>query len=474
MQGEHLARFYIGGRWVVPVGSGRWPVMNPATEETVAEVSLGTEADVDAAVAAARKAFESFALTSREERLELMDRVIIEYRKRSEDLAQAVTTEMGAPVRLARSAHVPAGITHFETTMDALAQLPTDERLGPSRIWYEPVGVCGLITPWNWPLNQIAAKVAPALAAGCTMVLKPSEIAPLSAVIVAEILDAAGVPHGVFNLVHGDGASVGAALSSHPGIDMISFTGSTRAGIEVARAAAPTVKRVTQELGGKSPNVILDDANLREVLGRDIPQVMANSGQTCNACARILVPEGWVDEASDIAREVVERLRVGSPEAPGVDIGPLASAAQFEKVQDLIRSGIEDGAQLVCGGPGRPDGLTRGYFTRPTVFGRVALDLRIAVEEVFGPVITISGYTDVEDAIRLANNTPYGLSARVSSSDPERAYAVARRLRTGMVHVNGTPTTPGTPFGGYKRSGNGREYGAHGLREFLEVKAVHG
>lgn len=474
MLGGHLGRFYIHGRWVEPAGARRLPVVNPATEESVGELALGTAADVDAAVVAATEALTSYARTSREERLTILSRVIVEYRRRSDELALAVTTEMGAPTLLARNGHVSGGITQLETTIAALSQLPTEDRVGASRIWYEPVGVCGLITPWNWPLNQMLAKIAPALAAGCTMVLKPSESAPLSALIVAEVLEAAAVPPGVFNLVQGEGAVVGAAISGHPGIDMVSFTGSTKAGIEVARAAAPTVKRVTQELGGKSPHIILDDADLHEVLAREIPLVMANSGQTCSACARILVPHQWLDEAAEIARAVVEPLRVGPPEDARVDLGPLASAAQFEKVQDLIRSGIESGAELVCGGLGRPEGLTRGHFVRPTVFGRVASDARIAVEEIFGPVVTLSGYDDTEDALRLANDTPYGLSSRVSSSDLERAYAVARRLRAGMVHINGTPTTPGTPFGGYKASGNGREYGVHGLREFLEVKAVHG
>ncbi len=467
-------RFYIGGAWVDPSSDATLDVINPATEQPIATIALGAQADVDAAVAAARAAFDGFAATSREERIALLQRVIAGYQERAGDLAAVVSQEMGAPAGLAEHAQVPIGLGHLATALATLQDFEFEQQVGTSTVVLEPVGVCAFITPWNWPLNQIAAKLAPALAAGCTIVLKPSEIAPLNAVIVAEILDAAGVPPGVFNLVHGDGPTVGAALSSHPEIDMVSFTGSTRAGIEVARNAAPTVKRVAQELGGKSANVILDDADLEAVVSRDVFGMYVNTGQSCNATSRMLVPAARMAEAAEIARRATEQVSVGAPDAEGTAVGPVVSQAQFEKVQGLIEQGIAEGATLVAGGPGRPEGLETGYYVRPTVFADVTNDMTIAREEIFGPVLSIIGYDDEDDAVRIANDTTYGLGGAVSSSDPARARAVARRLRTGMVHVNGAPIQVDVPFGGYKQSGNGREFGAHGLREFLEVKTIFG
>jgi aldehyde dehydrogenase (NAD+) len=380
---------------------------------------------------------------------------------------------MGAPLKLANAAQAPSGIGHFMTTLEVLKNYPFEEDMGATRIVREPVGVCGFITPWNWPINQIACKVAPALAAGCTMVLKPSEVAPLNAIIFAEILDEAGVPPGVFNLVNGDGPTVGVALSSHPDIDMMSFTGSTRAGIEVAKNAAATVKRVAQELGGKSANIILDDADFPKVVARDMFGMCLNSGQSCNAPTRMLVPHSRMDEAAAIAKAAAEQVKVGDPRGADTVIGPVVSGAQFDKIQTLIEKGIQEGAKLETGGPGRPDGLNRGYYVRPTVFSHVRNDMTIAREEIFGPVLSLIGYEDDDDAVRIANDTVYGLSGYVSGS-PERAKAVARRLRTGNVHLNGAPLDTNAPFGGYKQSGNGREWGKYGLEEFLEVKAIMG
>ena len=471
---EHARQFYIDGAWVEPATSATLDVISPATEQAFATIALGAQADVDRAVAAASAAFESFAATTREERIALLGRIVEGYMARAGDLAAAVSTEMGAPAGLAAHAQVPAGLGHFAVALETLKTYEFEERVGTSTVVSEPIGVCGLITPWNWPLNQIGAKVAPALAAGCTMVLKPSEIAPLNAVIVAEILAEAGVPAGVFNLVQGDGPTVGAALSSHPDIQMVSFTGSTRAGIEVARNAAPTVKRVAQELGGKSANIVLDDADLEAVITRDVAQMYVNSGQSCDAGTRMLVPAERMDEAMDIARRVAEEVPVGAPDAEGTRVGPVVSLAQWNKIQGLIERGIEEGATLVTGGPGRPEGLETGYYVRPTVFGNVTNDMTIARDEIFGPVISLIGYADEDDAVRIANDTTYGLGGYVSSGDPERARRLARRIRTGMVHVNGAPLMFDVPFGGYKQSGNGREFGAHGLREFLETKTIYG
>ncbi|MGA0840374.1 MAG: aldehyde dehydrogenase family protein, partial [Pseudomonadales bacterium] len=408
------------------------------------------------------------------ERIALLERIIEVYKKRLPDLAAAISDEMGAPLKLAGAAQAPSGLGHFMATLEVLKKYEFEEDIGTSHVIREPIGVCGFITPWNWPINQIACKVAPALAVGCTMVLKPSEVAPVNAIIFAEILHEAGVPAGVFNLVNGDGPNVGAALSSHPDVDMMSFTGSTRAGIEVARNAAGTVKRVAQELGGKSANIILDDAEFPKAVARDVFGMCMNSGQSCNAPTRMLVPNARMDEAAAIARAAAEQIKVGDPRAADTVIGPVVSQVQFEKIQKLIEQGIAEGARLEIGGPGRPDGLNRGYYIRPTVFSHVRNDMTIAREEIFGPVLSLIGYEDDEDAIRIANDTVYGLSGYVSSGDPERAKRVARRLRTGNVHLNGAPVDNKAPFGGYKQSGNGREWGIYGLEEFLEVKAIMG
>ena len=471
---QHTGEFYIGGQWVQPLGPASLDVINPATEERIATVALGTAADVDRAVAAARAAFDEYAASSRAARVALLERIVEEYRRRLPDIARATSQEMGAPTALANNSQAPAGLGHFVATLEALRHFDFEERIDSTTIVYEHVGVCGMVTPWNWPLNQIGAKVAPALAAGCTMVLKPSEIAPLNALIVAEVLDAAGVPPGVFNLVNGDGPTVGAALSSHPDIDMISFTGSTRAGIDVARNAAATVKRVAQELGGKSANIVLDDADLEAVIKRDVARVCVNSGQSCNAGARILVPRQLMAEAAAIAGAAVQGIRVGSPDEEGVAIGPVVSERQYDKIQKLIKAGIDEGATLSAGGPGRPQGIARGYFVRPTVFADVTNDMTIAREEIFGPVVTLIAYDDEDHAVRIANDTVYGLSGYVSSKSIERARSIARRIRTGMVHLNGASLDNRAPFGGYKQSGNGREFGMHGLREFLEAKSIYG
>jgi len=467
-------KFYIDGQWVDPAGTQTLAVVNPATEQPIGHIAMGTRADVDRAVAAAKKAFPSWSQSSRETRVALLERIIAIYKDRIGELAQTISSEMGAPMKLAKAAQAPSGLGHLMSTLKVLKAYEFEEDLGTTRVVREPVGVCGLITPWNWPINQIVCKVAPALAAGCTMVLKPSEIAPFNAIVFAQILHDAGVPPGVFNLVNGDGPTVGAALSSHPDIDMMSFTGSTRAGIEVARNAAPTVKRVSQELGGKSANIILDDADFQKAIARDVFGMCMNSGQSCNAGTRMLVPMARMDEAAAIAKAGAERVKVGDPSAEDTTMGPVVSAGQYAKIQALIEKGIAEGARVVTGGPGRPAGLERGYFVKPTVFSHVTNDMTIAREEIFGPVISLIGYKDEEDAIRIANDTPYGLSGYVSSADPARAQAVARRLRTGNVHLNGAPTDPAAPFGGYKQSGNGREWGRYGFEEFLEVKAIMG
>jgi aldehyde dehydrogenase (NAD+) len=470
---EHL-QFYIDGRWVAPVTPKTLDVIDPATEQPIGRISLGSAADVDRAVTAARAAFETYSRTSREERLALLQRIIAAYQARLEDMAQIISLEMGAPLSLAKAAQAPAGLAHFAKMLEVLSSYAFVENRDSTRILHEPVGVCGFITPWNWPVNQIACKVAPALAAGCTMVLKPSEIAPLSAIVFTEVLHEAGVPAGVFNLVNGDGPTVGAAIAAHPGIDMVSFTGSTRAGTQVAKAAADTVKRVAQELGGKSPNIILDDADLQRAVQQGVRSCFLNSGQSCNAPTRMLVPRARHAEAAAIAKATAEKIAVGDPRAEGSALGPVVSAAQFEKVQGLIRAGIDEGAELVAGGPGRPAGLSRGYFVRPTVFANVRNDMRIAREEIFGPVLCILPYENEDEAVRIANDTVYGLSGYVQSADPEHALRVAARLRTGNVHLNGAGPDFGAPFGGYKQSGNGREWGTYGFEEFLEVKAVLG
>ena len=467
-------KFYIDGKWVDPKGKETLDVINPATEEPIATIAMGNREDVDRAVAAAKKAFETFSRTSLEERAALLEKIIEAYKARMQDIAATVSQEMGAPMSLANAAQAPAGLGHLMYSLNALKSFPFEEQVGKARIVREPIGVCGLITPWNWPLNQIAAKVGPAIAAGCTMVLKPSEVAPLNAILFAEVMDAAGVPPGVFNLIHGDGPTVGVALSSHPDVDMMSFTGSTRAGISVAQEAAKTVKRVAQELGGKSPNLILDDASFPEVIARDTFGVCMNTGQSCNAPTRMLVPMARMEEAAAIAKATAEKIKVGDPSSPDTQIGPLVSETQFNKVQALIQKGIDEGAKLETGGVGRPDGLNRGYFVKPTIFSNVSNDMTIAREEIFGPVLSLIGYKDEEDAIRIANDTVYGLSAYVSSGDLEHAAKVGRQIRAGNVHLNGAGVDPGAPFGGYKQSGNGREFSKWGLEEFLETKALLG
>jgi len=469
---EHL-QFYIDGRWVDPTSPATIDVVNPATEAVCGRVSLASAEDVDRAVMAARRAFEGWSQTSRDERIALLDRIIAEYQRRAADLARAVTEEMGAPSALAERAQVPSGLLHLHTAREVLKTYAFERPHGTTLIAREPIGVCGFITPWNWPLNQIAAKVAPALATGCTMVLKPSEVSPFSAVIWTEIFDAAGVPAGVFNLVNGDGPTTGAALSAHPEVDMVSFTGSTRAGIEVARAAAPTVKRVHQELGGKSPNIILDDADFARAVTAGVRSVMGNSGQSCNAPTRMLVPRARLAEAEEAARAAAEKTTVGDPDS-GAHMGPVVSRAQWEKIQSLIEAGVAEGAALVAGGPGLPDGVDRGYYVRPTVFSKVTNDMRIAREEIFGPVVCILPYDDEEDAIRIANDTVYGLAAYVQGADMARVRRVAARLRAGQVNLNGASPDPMAPFGGYKQSGNGREWGEEAFSEFLETKAILG
>ena len=471
---ENQLKFYIDGAWVDPVTARSIDVINPATEEPIAQISLGSAADVDKAVAAARRAFETFSRTSRDERVALLERIIDAFKKRYADLVVAVTSEMGAPLGLSKAAQVASGIGHLQTTLEILKSYEFEHVRGTTLIAREPIGVCGLITPWNWPINQITCKVAPALAAGCTMVLKPSEVAPLDAMILAEILHDAGVPAGVFNLVNGDGPGVGTALSAHPGVDMVSFTGSTRAGILVAKGAADTVKRVTQELGGKSANIILPGADLTKAVTVGVRSIMGNSGQSCNAPTRMMVHSDVHDQALAIAKAAAEAVKVGDPTAEGVTMGPVVSEVQFNKIQGLIQKGIDEGATLVTGGTGRPEGLNRGYYVRPTVFGNVRNDMTIAREEIFGPVLSILPYADVDQAIAMANDTVYGLSGYVFGATIEDARAVAARLRSGNVHLNGAQADFTAPFGGYKQSGNGREWGIFGFEEFLEVKAVFG
>lgn len=467
-------KFYINGEWVTPSGKETLAVINPATEEPIGNIAMGDATDVDRAVAAAKAAFETYSQTTKEERMALLGRIIEVYQKRIPDIAKAISEEMGAPLKLASAAQAPSGLGHLMTALNVLKDFEFEEDIGNTRVVREPAGVCGFITPWNWPINQIACKVAPALAAGCTMVLKPSEVAPFNAVLFAEVLHEAGVPAGVFNLINGDGPVVGAALSSHPDVDMMSFTGSTRAGIEVAKNAAPTVKRVAQELGGKSANIILDDADFTKNISRDVFGMCMNSGQSCNAPTRMLVPAARMDEAAAIAKAAAGNIKVGDPTADDTTIGPVVSEVQFNKIQALIQKGIDEGAKLEVGGVGRPDGLNRGYYIRPTVFSHVTNEMSIAREEIFGPVLSLIGYKDDEEAIKIANDTVYGLSGYISSGDPERARAMARKIRTGNVHLNGAPVDNNAPFGGYKQSGNGREWGKFGFEEFLETKAIMG
>ncbi|MFI5720516.1 aldehyde dehydrogenase family protein [Nocardia sp. NPDC051750] len=468
---EYL-KFYIDGRWVDAASDRTFEVINPATEEVCGKVALGSAADVDAAVGAARIAFPAWAESTVAERLDLFRAIGAEYQKRTGDLAAALTEEMGAPAGLAGGFQVDLAAGHLQTAIEVLQNYRFEEQRGATLFVKEPIGVCGLITPWNWPMNQIAVKVFPALATGCTMVLKPSERSPFTGQIFAEVLAAAGVPAGVFNLVQGDGPSVGVPLSSHPEVDMVSFTGSTRAGIDIARNAAVTVKRVTQELGGKGPNIILDDEDFATNVGQGVADMMGNSGQTCSAPARMLVPSARMQEAAAAAKAATEGITVGDPTGE-VAVGPVVAGSQFERIQALIQKGIDEGATLVAGGPGRPDGLEKGYFVKPTVFVDVTNDMTIAREEIFGPVLVIIGYDTVDDAVAIANDTEYGLSGYVAGRDLDRARAVARRLRAGSVGINGGFDF-GAPFGGYKKSGNGREWGEAGFEEYLEVKGILG
>ena len=466
---------YIEGRWVAPVVMGeRFPVIDPATESQVAEVCMGSAADVDLAVAAASRAFPGFAATPLEARLDALRRINEVFKRRFDEMADAITTEMGAPRDMAREAQAASGPGHIEATIQAAQQLDWEVRIDGSNVVREPIGVCGLVTPWNWPINQILAKVAPAIAAGCTMVLKPSEQAPLSAQLIAEFIDEAGLPAGVFNLVHGNGPSVGHAMSAHPDIEMMSFTGSTRAGVDVAKTAADTIKRVAQELGGKSPNLIFADADLGRALGNAIRRCFYNTGQSCNAPTRLLVEASVYERAVELIKPLAEATKVGDPRQPGRHLGPLSSRIQFERVQRYMQIGIDEGARLVAGGPGRPEGIDRGFFVKPTVFADVHNGMRIAREEIFGPVLSMIPFKDLEDAIAIANDTPYGLAAYLFTSDLDKARTVARRLRAGSVHINGAGQGYMEPFGGFKQSGNGRECGTYGLLDFLELKSING
>ncbi|CAB3795682.1 3-succinoylsemialdehyde-pyridine dehydrogenase [Paraburkholderia caffeinitolerans] len=468
-----LNRFYIGGEWVEPSpGATFFDIVDPASEERTGKLAMGTGQDADRAIAAARQAFASWSESSREERIALLERIAEIYQRRMPEIAEAVRKEMGAPVFLCNALQAPIGLMQLQASIETLRHFEFETTHAKSYVRREAIGVAALVTPWNWPMNQIVAKVAPALAAGCTVVLKPSEITPLDAMIFAEIMHEAGTPAGVFNLVFGEGRVVGARLSSHPDVDMVSITGSTRAGVEVAISAAPTVKRVTQELGGKSALLILDDADLKAAVASGVAQCMANSGQTCVAPTRMLVQRSRYEEALAIAAAAANAVTVGDPADPATRMGPISNRGQYEKVQHMIAVGIEEGARVVAGGPGRPDGLTRGFYARPTIFADVRNDMTIAREEIFGPVLVMIPYDDEEEAIRIANDSIYGLAGYIASGDPERARKVAARLRVGSVRINGAMLDITVPFGGYKTSGNGREYGAEGLAEFLECKSV--
>jgi aldehyde dehydrogenase (NAD+) len=471
---SRAASFYIDGRWVEPASPTWFDVIDPATQTRVERLALGNAEDVDRAVAAARKALPAYAQTPVAERIALLKRIVAIYERRQEEFAEAMRVEMGSPITFSRKFQVPRGWLHLNQMIDVLQRFEFEEAMGSTLIRHEPVGVCGLITPWNWPINQIVVKVAPALAAGCTMILKPSEYSPLSSLLFAEVLDEAGVPAGVFNLVNGDGPGVGAALSAHPDIDMLSFTGSTRAGVLVAKSAAETVKRVAQELGGKSANILLDDVNLQDAVTRGVAACFTNSGQSCSIPTRLLVPRRLMNDAIEIARVAAEGYRVGPTDAESTQLGPLVNHAQWRRVQALIQGGIDEGAQLVTGGVGLPEGIDKGYYVKPTVFAYVTAQMTIAQEEIFGPVLSMIAYDNEAEAIAIANGTPYGLAAYVQSADQQRARDVARQLQAGSVHLNYPPADFAAPFGGVKRSGNGREWGEYGLREYLEVKSMVG
>ena len=471
---SNYLKFYINGEWVNPISSETIEVINPSDESVIALIAAGTKEDIDAAVDAANNAFKSFGFSSKEERITLLENIVVEYEKRSEELAKTISEEMGAPLWLSQVAQVTSGLSHFKDTLEVLKTFEFEGTENNYLIMREPIGVVGMITPWNWPMNQMCTKVASAIAAGCTMVLKPSEITPLCGILFAEILHSAKVPPGVFNLVNGVGPIVGAALSEHPNIDMMHFTGSTRAGVAVAIASAPTVKRVSQELGGKSANIILDDADIEKAVTAGVNHCFMNTGQSCNAPTRMLVSSKNYDKAVEVASKVADSTVVESPETEGVNIGPISNKTQFEKVQRLIQVGIDEGARLVAGGVGLPDGLTNGYFVKPTVFADVTNDMTIAREEIFGPVICILKYDTEEEAIEIANDTPYGLAGYVQSGDEEHAKSVATKIRAGQISINGGVRGPAAPFGGFKTSGNGREHGLSGLHECLETKAIIG
>lgn len=467
-----LKKFYIDGQWVSPQGRAQHDVINPSTEEVVGTIAMGNAADVDLAVAAAKCAFPSFSRTTVSQRKDMIMAIVEALKARNDEIADAISKEMGAPMSLARAAQAPSGEQHFGEIIRVLEKFEFEEQWGSTLVRKEPIGVVALITPWNWPMNQIACKVAPALAAGCTMVLKPSENAPLDAIILADIMDKVGVPAGVFNLIHGDGASVGGPLCSHKDVDMVSFTGSTRAGVMISQSAAPTIKRVALELGGKSANIIMPDAPLEKAIAMSVHVCMNNTGQSCNAPTRLLVPKNLYPKVAEIAKKTAESITVGAPES-GALLGPIANKMQFEKVKSMIRIGIAEGGELIAGGPDRPEGLDVGYFVKPTVFGKVTPDMTLAQEEVFGPVLSIMTYDTLDEAIAIANDTPYGLSGYVWGADEKAAYQVATQLRTGMVHINGASLDSAAPFGGYKASGNGREWGIYGLEDFLETKSIY-
>jgi aldehyde dehydrogenase (NAD+) len=467
-------QFYIDGAWVDPIEPKELKVINPATEEVAGVISMGSDKDVDRAVMAARRAFDSYSRSAPAERLALLERMLAAYKAHYDEIAQAISIEMGAPITLSKTSQTGIGVGHISAMIDVLKNFKFEEMRGTVRLVQEPVGVCALITPWNWPMNQVAAKVVPALAAGCTMVLKPSEYSPFSAIIWAKVMHEAGVPAGVFNLINGDGNGVGAPLSSHREVDMVSFTGSTRAGSEVARNAAASVKRVHQELGGKSPNVLLDDADFERAVTKSVLHVFQNSGQSCNAPTRMLVPAAKLAEVEAIAKRVTESVITGDPTSEKTNLGPVVSKLQFDRVEGYIAKGIAEGAKVVIGGAGRPDGLTKGYFVKPTIFSNVRNDMTIAREEIFGPVLCILPYDSEEQAVQIANDTPYGLAAYVWSRDNLHARRIGAQIRAGQVTLNGASGNMNTPFGGFKMSGNGREWGEFGLRDFLEVKAVIG
>ncbi len=469
---KDLRKFYINGQWLDPLKANDLAVENPATEEQIATISLGTGADVDVAVAAAKAAFPHYAQTSVEERISLMENLLAIYMERYDEMAVAISMEMGAPISFASAAQADCGRGHINAAIKSLKQFEFSRQLGSTLVVKEPIGVCGFITPWNWPINQISCKVAPALATGCTMVLKPSEIAPISGYLFTEMMDQAGFPAGVYNMVNGEGPDVGAAIASHPDVDMVSFTGSTRAGILVAKAASETVKRVTQELGGKSPNIIFEDADLETAVSAGVKSMMGNTGQSCNAPSRMLVQASVYDQAVEIARQTVEQVEVNDPMKEGMHLGPLSSRVQFDKVQGLIQEGLEEGAQLVAGGTGKPEGFDTGYYVKPTIFAGVNNQMTIAREEIFGPVLVMIPFDSEEQAIEIANDTTYGLAAYFSTSSQERAQRVARQLRAGMISLNSASQDYGAPFGGYKQSGNGREWGEYGFDDYLEIKGI--